>query len=594
MAQAVAEAIEDHAPLVVEAGTGVGKTFAYLVPALLSGERVVVSTATKALQDQLYGRDLPLLLRALALPLRTALLKGRASYLCLHRLEQARQDPVLRWPSVAQTLARIEQWAQTTRSGDLAELPALDERSAAIPLVTSTRDNCLGATARVCGDCHVYQARREALAADVVVINHHLFFADLAVRESGVAELLPTRVRVVVFDEAHQLNETGSAVSWASSWAPASCWIWRGTCWRRACSARVAWPTGRACATLEQAARDLRLLVADSASRCGPGGCPGTARRPMAWMPRRAWRDALAQAGHQPVRPGLAALDGGVRKWRPTLAACTSARWRLAGAPGAVFRARPCAPGRALAGCGPAAPGRGAAGSGPGPACTVGKARRPRPAPGTSPWRHWRGSAPGSSPRPRWATTMQLRWFTEPCGWRAHASCVWTVRLTTRARPRCTCRGSCPPPRTPRTARNWPIGWPMRPQRLGGRTLVLTTSLRALQVMAGVLQQRLAVGGGIEVLVQGQAPKRQIMECFRAPADAVGHVLVGSASFWEGFDVPGDALQLVVIDKLPFPARPPIRWCRPMARASSSRGAAPFATISFRRRRWRSSRAPGA
>src|SRR4051812_943346 len=207
MAIAVARTIEHGGALVVEAGTGVGKTFSYLVPALLSGERVLLSTATKTLQDQLHGRDLPRLVEALGLPVRTALLKGRASYLCLHRMEIARRDSAFERTQL-RALAKIEEWSQVTRTGDLAELPGLDERSPLIPLVTSTRENCLGSQCPKFRQCHVNQARKEALAADVVVINHHLFFADLAVRESGMAELLPT-VRVAVFDEAHQLNETG-------------------------------------------------------------------------------------------------------------------------------------------------------------------------------------------------------------------------------------------------------------------------------------------------------------------------------------------------------------------------------------------------
>ena len=232
MALAVARTIENGGALVVEAGTGVGKTFSYLVPALLSGERVLLATATKTLQDQLFGRDLPRLVQALGLPVRTALLKGRASYLCLHRMELARRDmapTVGPWASLppeaavralgrpggdgslpdrtsVRTLAKVEDWAQVTRTGDLAELPGLDERSPVIPLVTSTRENCLGAQCPKFRACHVNLARREAMAADVVVINHHLFFADLAVRESGMAELLPT-VRVAIFDEAHQLTK---------------------------------------------------------------------------------------------------------------------------------------------------------------------------------------------------------------------------------------------------------------------------------------------------------------------------------------------------------------------------------------------------
>jgi len=208
MALAVAHTLTHGGSLVVEAGTGVGKTFAYLVPALLSGERILVSTATKTLQDQLFAREIPELLQALGLPLRLAMLKGRGSYLCQQRLELAQQAATLPDRQAVKNLAQVQAWARTTSTGDLAEVPSLDERSALIPLITSNRDNCLGSPCPHWRECHVNAARREAMAADVVVINHHLFFADMAVRESGMAELLPS-VRVVIFDEAHQLNETG-------------------------------------------------------------------------------------------------------------------------------------------------------------------------------------------------------------------------------------------------------------------------------------------------------------------------------------------------------------------------------------------------
>lgn len=208
MAIATARVIAGGGLLVVEAGTGIGKTFAYLVPALLSGQRVLLSTASKTLQDQLFGRDLPHLVKALGLPVRAALLKGRSSYLCPHRLEVARQSGDVYESQREHVLARIEMWAQATLTGDLAELSGLDEHSPLLSLVTSSRDNCLGAQCPQIRHCHVNQARRKALTADVVVINHHLFFADLAVRESGLAELLPS-VQTVIFDEAHQLNETG-------------------------------------------------------------------------------------------------------------------------------------------------------------------------------------------------------------------------------------------------------------------------------------------------------------------------------------------------------------------------------------------------
>jgi ATP-dependent DNA helicase DinG len=208
LALEVACAIEEREPLVAEAGTGVGKTFAYLVPALLSGQRVLVSTATKGLQDQLFLRDLPRLCEVLGVPAKTALLKGRSSYLCVYRLKRARHSGAALDAWATRSLARVERWALQTVAGDLAELDEVDERSPVIPLVTSTKDNCLGSECEEYANCHVVHARRDAMAADVVVVNHHLFFADLALRDTGVAELLPT-ADVVIFDEAHQLTETG-------------------------------------------------------------------------------------------------------------------------------------------------------------------------------------------------------------------------------------------------------------------------------------------------------------------------------------------------------------------------------------------------
>ncbi len=252
------------------------------MPALLSGERVLLSTATKALQDQLYGRDLPRLKDALGLPVQTALLKGRASYLCLHRLEQARFDASLEADRMAQrTLAKVEQWSQTTRSGDLAELPGLDERSPLIPLVTSTRDNCLGSECPKFRACHVNLARRDAMGADVVVVNHHLFFADMAVRESGMAELLPS-VRTVIFDEAHQINETG--VQFLGGSCPAgNCWSSGATCWPAACNWRADWWTGP---RWRPRWSTPRATCAWWWAGCRAASCAGTGRPPSRWLNR--------------------------------------------------------------------------------------------------------------------------------------------------------------------------------------------------------------------------------------------------------------------------------------------------------------------
>ena len=263
MAGAVARAIDRREPLVAEAGTGVGKTFAYLVPLLLSGRRALVSTATKALQDQLFLRDLPRLTQVLKLPARLALLKGRSSYLCLHRLKQSRDSATLPDRFAVRALARIEHWALSTRTGDLAELEGLDDRSPVIPLVTSTRDNCLGTECPSYRDCHVMRARRDAMAADLVVVNHHLFFADLALRDTGVAELLPT-VDAAVFDEAHQLVETGVQFLGAQLGTSQLIDFARDLLAVGLTQARGLRPWPDLAAACEHAARDLRLACAGS------------------------------------------------------------------------------------------------------------------------------------------------------------------------------------------------------------------------------------------------------------------------------------------------------------------------------------------
>ncbi|KUM54917.1 ATP-dependent DNA helicase [Rheinheimera sp. EpRS3] len=209
MAQAVADVIETPGALVVEAGTGTGKTYAYLVPALLSGKKVVLSTGTKNLQEQLYFRDLPKVVKALASPLQLALLKGRSNYLCLFRLEQHYHHVPMQDDQLIQDLSLIKKWSAETQSGDIGELSYISEDSKALPYVTSTTDNCLGKDCPVYEDCHLLKARKKAQAADLVVVNHHLFFADLALKDTGFGELLP-QMDVIIFDEAHQLPDIAS------------------------------------------------------------------------------------------------------------------------------------------------------------------------------------------------------------------------------------------------------------------------------------------------------------------------------------------------------------------------------------------------
>jgi ATP-dependent DNA helicase DinG len=537
MALAVARVIETGGALVVEAGTGVGKTFSYLVPALLSGERVLLSTATKTLQDQLFGRDLPRLVEVLGLPVRTALLKGRASYLCLHRMELARTDSTLPDRASVRSLAKIEQWSQSTRTGDLAELTGLDERSPLIPLVTSTRENCLGAQCPKFRACHVNLARREALAADVVVVNHHLFFADLAVRESGMAELLPT-VRVAIFDEAHQLNETGvqflgahlttgQLLDFGRDMLAAGLQLARGLVdWQQLVSG------------VERAARDLRLAVGRHA--------PGTRLRWVAAAPGEIspdeWQAGLSEL-HEACSQAMAGLST-VSEIAPDFVRLYERAEELT-ARASQF-AGECKPGAVRW-------------------VDVGVQLRliesPLDIAQAVQDKMLRTGQEEASTR-AWIFTsatlgddQRLSWFTEPCGLSQAEVLKVSSPFDYAAQAAVYVPRDLPKPNDPAHSGQVAALAAEGARRLRGRTMVLTTTLRALRTIGEALQRRFEGEGEVEVLVQGQWPKRRLIERFREGASQgrPGCVLVASASFWEGIDVPGDALQLVIIDKLPFP-----------------------------------------
>jgi ATP-dependent DNA helicase DinG len=583
MAMAVSRTVQDGGQLVVEAGTGTGKTYAYLVPVLLSGQRALVSTATKALQDQLFSRDIPRLVEVLGLPIRVALLKGRSNYLCLHRMEQARHSPESAQPGAQKALAKIETWAQSTRTGDMAELTGLDERSSLWPLVTSTRDNCLGSTCPRYRACHVNLVRKEAMASDVVVINHHLFFADLSVRESGVAELLPT-VRVTVFDEAHQLNEIGVNFLGQQLSTVQLHELVRDVLATGLQLARglVDWQS--LTAQLEKAARDWRLAAGmhRGSVRLRWSGQHPEGVEPGEW-------DAAFQAVTQALThlqngldmvselaPDFQRLGDRTRELMQRAAvfadspnpegvrwAEVSAQLRLIESPLDIAQAfsaltRPVSA---------APPGDAVSGAALGPDEDVDPdslealmAGDPRHAAGES---AVSGPAGGVGQR-AWIFTSatlgdepSLRWFTEPCG----LSSAEVMQVNSPFDYAQQAALYVPPhlvrPGDPGHASQVAALVLEALAILGGRTLVLTTTLNAMRSIGEQLQAQCE--GGVEVLVQGQSPKRRLMERFReggGQGDAQGRsgcVLVASASFWEGFDVPGDALQLVVIDKLPFP-----------------------------------------
>ena len=528
LAAAMARAIEDRATLVAEAGTGVGKTFAYLVPLLLSERRAIVSTATKSLQDQLFLRDLPRLRDALRLPVRIALLKGRSSYLCLHRLEQARQSATLPDRFAVRALARVEAWAPATISGDLAEIDGLDERSPVIPLVTSTRDNCLGTECPRWRDCHVVRARRDAMAADLVVVNHHLFFADLALRDSGVAELLPT-VDAAVFDEAHQLLETGLQFL-ATTLGTAQVIDFA----RDLLAAGLAYARGLQewqpiAGTLDRAARDLRIACA------GP-------LRELRGVVKLRWDE---RAGLDAFAAALDGLASAARAAGDAVAAVEASApdfTRLAErARGLVQLTRDFAA-----------------------ACSEQRVRwidvGPRdarliesPLDIRDLFTEQRAAASRA-----WIFTSATLGSDDALSWFSEAAALGDARKLRVGSPfdyPAHARTWVPPrfvlPNDPGHPRAVGELAARLAGRLGGRTFVLTTTLRVLPLIAEAIEAASAESGAeLQVLVQGSHPKRTLLDRFLSTPRSV---LVGSQSFWEGIDVPGDALQCVIIDKLPFP-----------------------------------------
>lgn len=552
MAQAVAEVLDAGGMLVVEAGTGVGKTFAYLVPALLSGKRVLVSTATKALQDQLFGRDIPGLRTLLGVSARVAMLKGRSSYLCLHHLESARQDLRLDTGHALQQLARVELWAHATRSGDLAEVEALDETSPLLPLVTSTRENCLGARCAHAARCFVNQARREALAADVVVINHHLFFADWNVRESGVAELLPS-VHAVVFDEAHQLNDIGvqflghrlgtaQLSNFARDLEQVGQLHARGF---------AAWPA--LAQVLEQNTEALRSRFPAQEA---------TLR--MDWEATGARWQALLEACAQSMALAADAL-GAVAQSAPELQLMLQRAQGLQEGLQKFIQTVPADAVRWL---------------------ELGRQVRMVQSPlDVSQAMQTRLLPPDASQGHKsWVFTSatlghddSLSWMVDNCGLQgarvlkvpspfdyAQQAAIYVpthfpkpqdVAAHSQAVADLAYRGAC---------------------ALGGRTLVLTTTLRAMRGIGEALSRSQHGRAQMDLLVQGTLPKRELVSRFMdgAKRPSEGAILVASATFWEGIDLPGDVLQLLVIDKLPFaPPDDPVLQARSKACEQAGRSA---------------------
>jgi ATP-dependent DNA helicase DinG len=563
MAEAVAAALAARSILAVEAGTGTGKTYAYLAPVLDAGLKVIVSTGTKTLQDQLFQRDLPALCGALGRPVHVALLKGRANYLCRHRLGLALEEG----PGAvreSRRLAKIQAWAATTTRGEIAEVPGIPEDAPIWGRVTSNADNCLG---QECGEfqrCHVVKARREALKAEVVVVNHHLLLADLALKEEGFGELLPGADAVVV-DEAHQLPEI------AARFFGVSVGTRQGPRAGRRCARRSA-QGGRLAAALRGGRRWA------GARRARDSGGDGRRRR----------ADFLARTAGR-GRSGARDAGGGRRGPRPRPAT----RWAAPARASTPSSAVPAPAPRAWPLSARATQASSCAGPRPAratPACTR---RRPTP---VAPWRRRSpaATAAGCSPRrrSRWATISAPSWTgsvsaatqipARPALRRRPNPgldpTIETLRLDSpfdfRGRTRLYVPQGLPPPSDPDyTRRVVEVAVPLL-EASGGRAFLLFTSHRALQTAARLLRPR-AEALGFPVLVQGDEPRARLLASFRRLGNAV---LLGTQSFWEGVDVKGPALSVVLIDKLPF-AAPDDPLLKARLEAAREAGREPFRDV---------------
>nr|WP_242519229.1 ATP-dependent DNA helicase [Halochromatium roseum] len=584
MAQRVADIIGRGGALICEAGTGTGKTFAYLVPALLSGRKAVISTGTRNLQDQLFQRDIPLIRAALGAPIEIALLKGRANYLCRYRLELAFEEPTRHRPEVRAHLQQVRDWSSHTLQGDIAELP-IPENDPVWPAVTSTADNCLGQGCPVFNDCHLLEARRRAQAAEIVVVNHHLLCADLALRDEGFGEVLPA-ADVFIIDEAHQLPEVAASFFGVSISARQLIELARDVA---ACDRRDAGDVPDlplACDALQQAVAELRLSLSQD----------------LGYEDRRGpWQQIAEAQGVQMALDGLTeALDALASTLEPI--ADRSRGLEQAAARVTAMRARL----ELLLADEPTPETQ------QGPEDQPGYGRDNHPA---EPLRYERdpehqASAPDASRdqigahgavQPggeRGSEPTRVRWFDlQGRSFRFHQTpldvsevfreqrhrhqAAWVFTSATLAvgrsfahfagRVGCedaeTAQWDSPFDYAQQALLYCPSGMP-EPSQSGyttrvieiahevirlsqGRAFLLFTSHRALRQAAAQLESRISY----PLLVQGHAPRAELIERFRQLGNAV---LLGTSSFWEGVDVRGEALSCVIIDKLPFssPADP--------------------------------------
>ena len=517
MLQTILSTMQQQSTAIIEAGTGVGKTFAYLVPALLNPERVIVSTGSKTLQDQLYHKDLPLVRKALHSSSKIALLKGRANYLCLYRMELTLTEGRLPDRNSVVWLRRIRDWAALTRTGDIAELSSVPHDADIWQRVTSTVDNCLGMQCKHYQDCHVVKARRNAQEADLLVVNHHLFFADLALKEEGFGELLPS-ANMVILDEAHQLPEIASGF-FSDTFSSRQLLDWKRDTLLEAVENAADMPQIRdALDQFEKAILDLRLAM-DVPGQRAPWSTinqkPAIASQLEILQERFALLAGLLEhaaersKGLQTAYQRL--LEQQARLQRLYTPQADSVQWFETFTRGFTITTTPLDV---------AVPFRKSLAELPcswvmtSATLAVGQS-----------FEHFsqRMGMEG-------ATTLQL---DSPFDYWRHALLYLPAGL--------------PEPQdrdfvSAVVEASIPVI-----NACGGRTFMLFTSYRALNEAADLLREQI----DYPLLVQGESSQRDMIDKFRELGNAV---LLGTASFWEGVDVRGEALSCVIIDKLPFAA----------------------------------------
>lgn len=521
MAKQIDKAIRSQKPIVAEAGTGTGKTFAYLVPALLSGGKVIVSTGTKNLQDQLFDRDIPTVRKALKATVSVALLKGRANYVCHHHLANTQADGRLSSRDDVRYLQLIARFSQRTQSGDRADCADVPENASVWSLVTSNRENCLGSQCEDYEQCFVMKARKQALAADVVVVNHHLFFADVALRDEGISELLPS-CNTVIFDEAHQLPDTASLFFGETVSTALLIDLARDARMEAIASARDFAPLPEAAIALDKAARDLRLSRREEVGRI----------RYQQLIEDETFMSALKDTSvklselfvlleSQAERSeGLEHCRGRAQELAQKISRWTEAkdlsfvRWSELFGSSLQLHATPL---------------------------SIADIFRKQI---TETSRSWVFTSATLS------VNGNFKHYCDELGLEGVQTESWPSPFDYERNSLLYVPENLPNPNDrEHTATVVNEALPII-KASGGRAFLLFTSLRAMREAAQLLREAFEVQGLIyPVLLQGEGSRTELLDRFRELGNAV---LVASQSFWEGVDVRGEALSVVVIDRLPF------------------------------------------